>query len=86
MNENHQQRLSGTQRMSTAKHEVRQGLRALTEDESLSEYLMEKICKSTNLNRAYKRVKANKGNNHNPKMKTRCLLAIGTLGLCGKIS
>jgi hypothetical protein len=42
--------------MSTTKHEVRQDPRALTEDESLSksEYVMEKICEPSNLNRAYK--------------------------------
>lgn len=32
-----------------------------TEDESLTKHLMEQICNPSNLNRAYKRVKANKG-------------------------
>ena len=35
--------------------------KALDKDEPLTEYLMEEICCSKNLNRAYKRVKANKG-------------------------
>ena len=47
--------------MSTAKHEVQQTSKASTEDESLTERLMERICIPSNLNRAYKRVKANKG-------------------------
>jgi RNA-directed DNA polymerase len=47
--------------MSTAKSEVRQVLLASTKDESLTGHLMEKICERSNLNRAYKRVKANKG-------------------------
>jgi RNA-directed DNA polymerase len=34
---------------------------ALNETEDLTTTLMERICERTNLNRAYKRVKANKG-------------------------
>lgn len=47
--------------MNTAKHEVQQISKVSTEDESLTKLLMEKICQPSNLNRAYKRVKANKG-------------------------
>lgn len=47
--------------MSTAKHEVRQISKVLTVGNSLTKSLMEKICNPSNLNRAYKRVKANKG-------------------------
>jgi RNA-directed DNA polymerase len=47
--------------MSTARHEAQQISKVLTEDESLTKHLMEKICDPLNLNRAYKRVKANKG-------------------------
>ncbi len=57
---NHQ-RPSGFQRMKSVKHEGQQVLTASAEDETLTEQLMEKICKPSNLNRAYKRVKANKG-------------------------
>jgi RNA-directed DNA polymerase len=57
----HHQRPSGVQRMNTAKHEERQILTASTDDETLTKHLMEKICEPINLNRAYKRVKANKG-------------------------
>jgi len=57
----HHQRPSGTQRMSTARYEEQQASKASTEDESLTKLLMEKICHPSNLNRAYKRVKANKG-------------------------
>ena|SRR3990167_7257264 len=54
-------RPSGTQRMSTARYEAQQISTVLTEDGSLTKHLMEKICNPSNLNRAYKRVKANKG-------------------------
>lgn len=47
--------------MNTAKHEAQQISKVLTGDESLTNSLMEKICNPSNLNRAYKRVKANKG-------------------------
>lgn len=47
--------------MSTVKYEVQQILKVLTGDNSLTNSLMEKICNPSNLNRAYKRVKANKG-------------------------
>jgi len=47
--------------MSTARHEAQQISKVLTEDKSLTKHLMEKICELSNLNRAYKRVKANKG-------------------------
>jgi len=47
--------------MSTAKHEAQQISKVLTGGESLTNSLMEKICNPSNLNRAYKRVKANKG-------------------------
>jgi RNA-directed DNA polymerase len=57
----HHQRLSGTQRMNPAKSEAQQVSTASTEDNSLTKHLMEKICNASNLNRAYKRVKANKG-------------------------
>lgn len=58
---NHHQRLSGIQRMMTAKSEEQQALEASTREETLTEHLMEKVCDPSNLNRAYKRVKANKG-------------------------
>ncbi len=57
----HHQRLSGIQRMNSAKYEEQQISKVSTEDESLTKYLMERICNPSNLNRAYKRVKANKG-------------------------
>lgn len=47
--------------MSTTKSEAQQVSMASTEDEPLTKHLMEKICEPSNLNRAYKRVKANKG-------------------------
>ena len=58
---NHHQRLDSFQRMSSGRIEEQQVLKALIEDKSLTESLMEKICNSSNLNQAYKRVKANKG-------------------------
>ena len=58
---NHHQRPSGFQRMNSFGSEVQQVLKALTEDKSLTELLMEKVCGPSNLNRAYKCVKANKG-------------------------
>lgn len=57
----HHQRPNGFQRMETEGSEARQILKALAEDNSLTEHLMEKICEPSNLNQAYKRVKANKG-------------------------
>jgi RNA-directed DNA polymerase len=47
--------------MSTTWHEAQQVLTVSAGNESLTKHLMEKICESSNLNRAYKRVKANKG-------------------------
>ena len=47
--------------MNSVKHEVQQTSKASIEDEALTKHLMEKICDPSNLNRAYKRVKANKG-------------------------
>ncbi len=61
MIETYHQPLSGTQRMDTAKRGGQQIAKAETEHESLTLHLMEKICEPANLNRAYKRVKANKG-------------------------
>lgn len=58
---NYHQRPKGFQRMNSCGSEEQQVLRALTDDKTLTEHLMEKICDSSNLNRAYKRVKANKG-------------------------
>lgn len=58
---NDPQRRSGVQGYGTATHEVRQAEKAAMEDNPLTKYLMEKICEPSNLNRAYKRVKANKG-------------------------
>jgi RNA-directed DNA polymerase len=40
---------------------VRQSLVALIGGETLTSYIMEEVCEPNNLNRAYKRVKANKG-------------------------
>jgi RNA-directed DNA polymerase len=52
----------GEQRMRTELHEEQQQLTgALNKNKSLTDHLMEEICKASNLNRAYKRVKANKG-------------------------
>lgn len=47
--------------MKSAKIEGQQVLKASTTDETLTKYLMEKICDLSNLNRAYKRVNSNKG-------------------------
>ena len=47
--------------MRSVKHEERQILKASETDETLTEHLMERVCSPLNLNRAYKRVKANKG-------------------------
>ena len=57
---NYHQPPSGNQRMNAAKCGGRQITGASNGDESLTKYLMEKICESSNMNRAYKRVKANK--------------------------
>ena len=53
--------LSGGWRTGTAKEEDQQVTEAMVVDEALTMHLMEKICEPSNLNRAYKRVKANKG-------------------------
>jgi len=50
-----------TLRMGTKLSEEQQTKRAIFKDKSLTQCLMEKICERTNLNLAYKRVKANKG-------------------------
>ncbi len=50
-----------TQRMSVKRSEVQQAEKALSYQDTLTDCLMEKICRPENLNRAYKRVKANKG-------------------------
>lgn len=47
--------------MNSVGHEERQTLRTSEGDKALTKHLMEKICDPSNLNRAYKRVKANKG-------------------------
>jgi len=47
--------------MNSVRHEEQQASKASIEDEALTKHLMEKICDPSNLNRAYKRVKANKG-------------------------
>lgn len=49
------------QRMSTIRNEGQQTKKALLEKKPLTNCLMEKICERSNLNQAYKRVKANKG-------------------------
>ena len=50
------------QRMRDTRHEEQQQLeKALSNNEILTECLMEKICEAANLNRAYKRVRTNKG-------------------------
>lgn len=56
----HQPR-NGNQRMNTASSGGQQVTRTLEKNESLTKCLMEKICNPANLNRAYKRVKDNKG-------------------------
>ena len=61
MKEDHHQRPSGIQRMNSASRDGQQTSMVSTGDENLTKYLMEKICEPSNLNRAYKRVKANKG-------------------------
>ena len=58
---NHHQRTGYPQRMKEVKHDGQQILAVSTDDETLTKHLMEEICKPSNLNRAYKRVKANKG-------------------------
>jgi RNA-directed DNA polymerase len=58
---NHHQRPTGGQRMTSGVNEERQVLKASTTDNPLTERLMEMICVPSNLNQAYKRVKANKG-------------------------
>ena len=58
---NHHQRPSGAKRNGAATHEGQQAKKAVMEDKALTMYLMERICEPSNLNRAYKQVKANKG-------------------------
>lgn len=58
---NHHQRQSPPQRMREMNHDGQQILTAFTGNNALTEHLMERICQPANLNRAYKRVKANKG-------------------------
>lgn len=58
---NHHRRPTGVQRMNSGTNEERQVLKASTTDKPLTECLMEMICVPSNLNQAYKRVKANKG-------------------------
>ncbi len=57
----YQPRQNGGGRIFSVKIEVLQDSVASVHNETLTEYLMEEICKPGNLNRAYKRVKANKG-------------------------
>ena len=59
--DNHHQRPSGDQRMNSVRLEGQQILKVSRKDETLTEHLMEKVCEPSNLNRAYRRVKANKG-------------------------
>lgn len=59
--EKHHQRSDRFRRMEPEGSEAQQVSKASTIDESLTEHLMEKVCDPSNLNRAYKRVKANKG-------------------------
>ncbi|MGJ3495485.1 reverse transcriptase domain-containing protein, partial [Piscirickettsia salmonis] len=47
--------------MTSMINEGQQASKALIDDEVLTKHLMEKVCSPPNLNRAYKRVKANKG-------------------------
>mgnify|MGYP002787295751 CR=1 FL=1 len=47
--------------MNSTRSEEQQSKKALLDHELLTNCLMEKICSSSNLNQAYKRVKANKG-------------------------
>jgi len=49
------------QRMISVRNEERQTSKASEDDKALTTHLMEKICDPSNLNRAYERVKANKG-------------------------
>lgn len=57
----HHPRQNGEGRILSVKIEELQIPKALKDDKTLTENLMEEICKPENLNRAYKRVKANKG-------------------------
>lgn len=58
-NTNHD--INGKLRKLAVVREGQQATKALRYNESLAENLMEKVCAASNLNRAYKRVKANKG-------------------------
>lgn len=57
----HYQRSNGTERIRTVRHEEQQILKVNLSDKPLTNNLMEQIVEPSNLNRAYKRVKANKG-------------------------
>lgn len=61
MKEKSSPRPNGSQRMKSVKLEEQQTKKVPTAGEDLTKFVMEKICESSNLNRAYKRVKANKG-------------------------
>ena len=61
MRKHHHQRPDSFQRMSSGGSAAHQVLKASATDTSLTKDLMEKICEPSNLNQAYKRVKANKG-------------------------
>lgn len=58
---NHHQRQNQSQRMSAENNDGQQILVVSTENDALTKHLMERVCQPANLNRAYKRVKANKG-------------------------
>ena len=57
----YRQPCNGNQRMTAVASGGQQITMTFEENESLTKYLMERICNPTNLNQAYKRVKANKG-------------------------
>lgn len=58
---NYRQPCDGNQRMNTVTSGGQQIAMTFEENESLTKRIMERICNPANLNRAYKRVKANKG-------------------------
>lgn len=58
---NHHQRQNQSQRMSAENNDGQQILVVSIENDALTKHLMERVCQPANLNRAYKRVKANKG-------------------------
>lgn len=53
--------ISGELRKRPEMCEEQQAIKVLFNDETLTEDLMEKVCAASNLNRAYKKVRANKG-------------------------